>query len=158
VKGEAAPPVDLTQLLQQREERFAYTVISRALERSVRGNHAVDARFFILIAAQAAIYTILLDKFKEYPAVAWALLGAFVLAILGIVLSVFVREVPNPRSLIADLRDEPEGSRRQYIEHCISNARFNDMLRAAKIIILSLTFAMTVVPLLIAIASRTRVV
>jgi hypothetical protein len=149
----------LTPLLQQREDVFAYTVISRALERSVDGNHVVDALFVGLMAVQAAVYAIILDKVKEYPAIGWApLLGAFILAILGTALTVFVREGPHLRSFVADFPDDPEGTRSYYIETYIANARLNDQLRATKTIILGLAIAMTVIPLVIATAWRAGLV
>jgi hypothetical protein len=45
VKGEAAPVVDLTPLLKQHEDQFAYNVISRALDRSADGNRFLDTLF-----------------------------------------------------------------------------------------------------------------
>jgi hypothetical protein len=151
--------VDLTPLLQQSEDQFAYGVISRVLERSADGNHVVDAILVGLMAAQAAIYAIVLDKVGEYPAVDWALLlGAFILAVVGTVLTVFVREAPDPRSFVADFPDDPEGTRRKYIETYIAKARLNDRVRAVKTVFLGLALAMTVVQLVIATISRTGVV
>src|SRR6202011_2269524 len=82
-KGEAATSVDLTLLLQQREEQFAYEVISHALDRSVGRNRFLNTLFFILIAAQGAISAIIRDRIDEYPALDAALLAGFVFALGG---------------------------------------------------------------------------
>lgn len=147
--------MDVLPLLEQSEEQFAYGVVSRALERSADGNHALDALFVGLMAAQAAVYAIVLDKVKEYPAVDWApLLAAFILAIVGTALSIFVRDAPSLRSFVADFPDDPGGTRRTYIDNYIVKAKANEQLRTAKAIILSIALVMTVIPLVIATASR----
>jgi hypothetical protein len=148
----------LTQLLRQREELFAYTVTSRALEQSAIRIHAVDTQFFVLMAAQSAIFAIIAHKVKDYPPVGWALLLALILAIIGTALTVFVREVPSPRSFVANFADASETTRGQYLESHITNARLNDRLRTAKTIILLLALATTIVPLIIATAWRAGVV
>lgn len=151
--------LDLTPLLRQSEEQFAYGVVSRVLERTADGNHVVDAILVGLMAAQAAIYAIVLDKVGEYPAIDWVLLlGAFILAVVGTVLTIFVREAPDPRTFVADFPDDPEGTRRQYIENYIAKARLNDRIRTVKTVFLGVAFAMTVVQLVIATILRTGVV
>jgi hypothetical protein len=92
---------------------------------------------------------------RNTPAAGWELLlGGFIVAIVGTTLTIFVREAPNPRSFITDFPDDPHGTRRQYIESYIVKARLNERLRTVKAIILSLALALTVVPLVIATASR----
>jgi hypothetical protein len=141
--------------LQQSDEQFAYDVIARVLDRSVDCNRFLDTLFFALMASQAAIYAIILDKVQEYPAVGREmLLGAFVVAILGSTLTVFGRGGPDPRGFVADFPDDPAGTRRQYIEKYILKARRNEQLRTGKTVILALSIAMTVVPLAIATVSR----
>jgi hypothetical protein len=74
----------LTPLLQQSEEQFGYNVVSRALDRSADTIRFLDTLFFALLAAQAAIYAIILDKIQEYSRLDWELLlGGLVLAMIG---------------------------------------------------------------------------
>jgi hypothetical protein len=74
VTGEATPTADLTALLQQREEQFAYKVVAHALDRSAEANRFLDTLFFVLMAAQATVYAIALDKIEQYSRLQWQLL------------------------------------------------------------------------------------
>jgi hypothetical protein len=141
--------------LQQSEDQFGYTVISHALDRSADANHLLDTLFLALMAAQAAIYAIVLDKINEYPAADWEmLLSGFILAILGTALTVFVREGPDPADFAADFPDDPQGTRSLYIDKYAARAGVNERLRIAKTVALALSLGLTVVPLVIATAGR----
>ena len=147
----------MAPLLQQSEDQFAYEVVSRVLDRSADGNHIIDTLFFALMAAQAAIYAIIFDKVKEYPALDWELLlGGFIVAIGGTALTLFVREAPHVRSFAADFPKDPEGTRRQYIDDYVIKVRQNERIRMVKTIILGISLSMTVVPLVIATVWRVR--
>jgi hypothetical protein len=146
---------DIAPLLQQSEDHFGYKVIARALDRSADATRFLDTLFCALMASQAAIYAILLDKFHTYPAVGWELLLAgFIIAILGTALTVFVREAPDPQSFGGDFSDDPDGTRRRYVVDYIVKARLNERLRTIKASILGVTLLLTVLPLVIATASR----
>ena len=54
----------------------------------------------------------------------------------------------------ADFPDDPEGTRRQYIDDYIRKANPNERLRIIKTVVLTLSLALTVIPLLIATAAR----
>ena len=141
--------------MRQSDGQFGYEVVSRILERSADAIRFIDTLFFALMASQAAIYAIILDKVQEYPAAGWRLLLAgLIVAILGIALTVFVREAPNPQSFIADFPHDPDRTRRRYMGTYIVDARRNEQLRIAKAIILGLALALTVIPIAIATVSR----
>jgi len=150
---------DIRSLLQQSEDHFGYKVIAHALHRSVDAIRFLDSLFCALMASHAAIYAILLDKFHAYPAIGWQLLLAgFIMAILGTALTIFVREAPNPQSFGDDFSDDPDGTRRRYVEDYIVKARRNERLRTVKTSVLGLTLLLTVLPLIIATASRAGVI
>lgn len=145
----------MAPLLQQNEDQFGYEVVSHALDRSVDGNRYLDTLFFALIAAQATIYAIMLDKLKEYAAADWALLlGGLFLAMIGAGLTLFVRDGPDPEDFAAELPDGPERTRNQYINEFIAKANGNERLRAVKVVILAVSLGLTAVPLIIATAGR----
>lgn len=155
VKGEAAPAVDLTPLLQQNEDQFAYKVISRSLDRTADGNRFLDTLFFALVAAQAAIFAIILDKIHEYPAVDWILiLVGLGLALGGAGLSVFVGDGPDPEEFAAQFPVNPNATRKAYIDRYLVKTNRNERLRTIKIIVLALAAGLTIVPLIIATAGR----
>jgi hypothetical protein len=148
--GDAAPPRHSYLALQRRQERFAWAVISHALNGSARRNRAVTTQFFILIVAQAVIYATMLDKPKNHSIVDWVpIFAASILAILGIALSIFDREGPMPPNSTAQASAGPDDVWTQYIKKCASAANFNKTLRFVKIILLGVAFALTVVPLVI---------
>jgi hypothetical protein len=155
VKGDEAPASDLAPLLQQREEQFAYNVCAHVLDRTADANRFLDSLFFAWTAAQTAIYAIVVDKVKDHPLVAEVLVGGLVLALLGTGLTLFVGEGPDPDEFAADFPDDPEGTRRQYIDDYIRKANRNERLRIVKTVMLILSLALTVIPLLIATATRT---
>lgn len=153
-------PLDviLTPLLQQSDDQFGYTVVSRALDRSADGNRFLDTLFLALMAAQAAIYAIILDKLSEYPVVIWQLLlGAFISAIVGTALTGFVREGPDPEEFALEFPDDPEGTRNRYIDEYIAKAKRNERVRVSKMVVLALSLGLTVVPLIIATAGKAGV-
>jgi hypothetical protein len=146
---------DIAPLLQQSEDQFAYRVFSRALDRSADGNRFLDTLFFTLIAAQAAIFAIILDKITEYPALDWSLmLGGLVLALGGAGLSLFVGDGPDPDEFAAEFPEDPQGSRIAHIEDYIVKANRNGRLGTVKVVVLILAAALTIVPLVIAAAGR----
>lgn len=150
-----APAADLTPLLQQIDEQFGYNVVSRALDRSADTIRFLDTLFFALMASQAAIYAIILDKIQEYSRLDWELLlGGLFLAMIGTGLTLFVRDGPDPETFAAAFPDDPRGSRLQYIDEYTAKAKQNERLQIAKVIALALALAMTLVPLVLATAGR----
>jgi hypothetical protein len=155
VKGEASRGFDITPLLRQSEDQFAYEVIARGLDRSADGNRFLDTLLFSLMAGQAAIYAIVLDKIREYVPSQWKLLlVAFVLTVAGAALSVFVREGPDPQGFVTDFPDDPEGTRAKYIDAYVPKIKLNDQLRIVKALMLMLSIALTIVFVLVATAGR----
>ena len=151
VKGDAAPLGDSYAALQRRQQRFAWAVISRALDGSARQNRAVTTQFFVLIVAQAVIYATMLDNPKSHSIVDWvSILAASILAVLGIALSVLDREGPMPPNSAAQASAGPDDAWAQYIRNCTSAANFNKRLRLVKTIIFGVAFVLTVVPLIVA--------
>jgi hypothetical protein len=147
--------VPLAPLLRQSEDQFGYEVVSRALYRSADGNRFLDTLFFALMAAQAAIYAIILDKIGEYPAVDWELLlGGFCLAIMGTGLTLLVREGPDPAGFAAGFPDHPERSRRHYVDEYIGKAKRNEQIQVIKTMVLTLSLGLTIAPLVFATVAR----
>lgn len=141
--------------MQQSEDQFGYTVIALAFDRSADLNRFLDTLFFGLMAVQAAIYAIILDKIGEYPAVDWGLLLAgFLIAILGTGLSLFVCDGPNPKRFADSFPNEPKRTRSEYIDEYIKNAVRNERLRLMKTTALWLALVLTVAPVMIATAGR----
>ncbi|MBV8368565.1 MAG: hypothetical protein JO036_06465 [Candidatus Eremiobacteraeota bacterium] len=139
--------------MQQRQQRFAWAVISRALDGSARRNRAVTTQFFVLIVTQAVIYATMLDNPKNHnhTIADWVpIFAASILAILGIALSVLDREGPMPPNPRAQALAGPDDVWAQYIKKCASAASFNKRLRLVKTIILGVAFALTVIPLIVA--------
>jgi hypothetical protein len=129
--------------------------MSRVLDRSADGNRFLDTLFFTLLAAQAAIFAIVLDKVSEYPALDWALmLGGFGLALGSAGLSLFVGDGPDPDEFATEFPEDPQGSRIAHIEDYIVKANRNGRLCTMKIIVLALAAAVTIVPLVIATVGR----
>jgi hypothetical protein len=139
-------------LLEQSEDQFAYKVFAHALDRSADANRSIDSLFFAWTAAQTAIYAIVLDKIKEHPAVTGSLLGALILTILGAGLTLFVGEGPDPEEFAGDFPDDPQGTRSKYIDDYIAKANRNERLRVIKTLVLALSIALTIAPLIIATA------
>jgi hypothetical protein len=145
----------LTPLLQQHEDQFAYNVISRALDRSADGNRFLDTLFFALVAAQAAIFAIILDKIHEYPAVDWVLmLLGLAFALGGAGLSVFVGDGPDPNEFAAEFPVNPNATRKAHIDDYLLKTGRDERLGTLKIIVLALAAGLTIVPLIIATAGR----
>ena len=155
VKGEQAPAFGLLPVLQQSEDQFVYEVIARALDRSADANRFLDTLFFALMATQAATYAVIPAKIHVYSRTSWdLLLGAFVTAVAGTALTVFVRDAPDPQTFSDDFPNDPVGTRREYIESYVGKAKANGQLKALKALVLGVSIAMTVASLLIATAWR----
>jgi hypothetical protein len=146
-KGEEHAALGIVPLLQQSEDQFFYAVIARALDRSADANRFIDTLLFTLMAAQTAIYAISLDKIKECSEL---LLGGFIAAVLGAALTLFVREGPVARAFAVDFPDDPQETRYLCIERYVAKAKTNERIRAAKMIILGLSIAVTIISLWIA--------
>jgi len=145
----------MTSRLRQSDEQFGYEVVSRALDRSADANHYLDTLFFTLMAGQAAIYAIIVDRLKEHANVGWELLlGGFVVATAGTALTVFVREGPDPQDFVSDFPDDPSGTRRRYVDNYAADAKRNERLRITKGFALAVALLLTIGPLIIATASR----
>jgi hypothetical protein len=115
VKG--AVPHDLTPLLLQHEDQFAYEVTSRALDRSADGNRFLDTLFFALMAAQTATFAMLLGKAGGYAALECTLtLSAFGLALAGAGLSVFIGDGPDPSEFMAEFPRDPQATRSAHVD------------------------------------------
>lgn len=147
--------MDLTPLLKQREDQFAYEVVAHALDRSADANRFLDTLFFALMAAQAAIYAIILDKIEQYSRLQWELLlGGFIVAAIGSGLTLFVREGPDPGVFVMTFPVNPKQSRYLYIDEYVAKANRNERLYIAKTIVLVLSLGLTIVPLVLATAGR----
>jgi len=141
--------------LQQREEQFAYKVCAHALDRSADANRFLDTLFFALMAAQAAIYAIILDKIEQYPRLQWQLLlGGFIIAAIGSGLTLFVREGPDPDAFATTFPDGPQGSRLRDIDQYVAEASRNKRLQIVKTIVLALSLGLAIVPLVLATTGR----
>jgi hypothetical protein len=82
------------------------------------------------------------------------LLGAFVLSIVGTLLSVAAEDAPKPRTFADTFPRMPAETRRIYQARYITLAERNDKLRTAKLSILVLALAATVAALFFATSAR----
>lgn len=144
----------LVPSLQQSDEQFSYKVVSRALDRSADGNRLLDTLFFALMAAQATLYTIILDKAEDFAAPSLLLLWGFILAALGTSLTLLVRDGPDPQSFATEFPSDPKGTRSRYVNKYVALAKRNERLHAVKVIALMLAVAMTIGPFIFATVSR----
>jgi hypothetical protein len=159
VKGEAGPAVDFTPMLLQHEDQFAYDVVAHALDRSADVNRFLDTLFFALMAAQAAIYAIILDKIEQYSRLQWQLLlGGFIVAAISSSLTLFVREGPDPDAFTITFPGDPRASRLSYIDQYVAKANGNRRLQIVKTVGLTLSLGLTIVPLVLATAGRLHLV
>jgi hypothetical protein len=145
----------LTPFLQQHEDQFAYEVVAHALDRSADANRFLDTLFFALMAAQAAIYAIILDKIEQYSHLQWQLLlGGFIVAAIGSGLTLLVSEGPDPEIFVISFPDNPQRSRHRYIDQYVAKANRNRRLQIVKTIGLALSLGLTLVPLVLATVGR----
>lgn len=151
----AAESFVLSPRLRQSDEQFGYEVVSRALDRSADANRFLDTLFFALMAAQAALFAIIVDRLNEYAFPAWSLLLAgFVSAAIGTALSLFVRDGPDPESFAADFPADPTGTRQRYVNKYVDYARRNDRLHVTKVVVLVVSLVLTIGPLVVATVGR----
>ena len=151
VKGAAAPTVDLAPLLQQDEDHFAYEVVAHALDRSADANRFLDTLFFVLMAAQAVVYAIVLDKIEQYSRLqCQLLLGGFIVAAIGSSLTLLVLKRSAPDAFtMTDGRDS-RASRLRHIDQYVAEANGNRRLQIIKTIGLAVSLGLTIAPLVLA--------
>lgn len=119
------------------DARFVYGVLERILVRSVDGNRYVDMLLLGVFATDIALLVLLLER----PFVAYrillltGILAAAGLACAGMVLSVFVREAPDPALFLLEVEANPERARTEHTSRFATLARQNVRIRAGKTII-----------------------
>jgi hypothetical protein len=101
-------------LLELQEKQFFYSVIEHAADESAHDGEALDFKFSALLAAQAAIAAIFLDKEGPYF---WAAITFTILTITSIVslrLQTYQR-APNPGRFAIDFIDDSKAARDRAI-------------------------------------------
>jgi hypothetical protein len=130
-------------------------VVAHALDRSADANRFLDTLFFVLMAGQAAVYAIVLDKVEQYSRLQWQLvLAGFVVAAIGSSLTLFVRKRPDPDAFTMTSPGDFQASRVRYIDQYVAKANGNRRLQIVKTIGLALSLGLTIVPLILATAGR----
>jgi hypothetical protein len=134
----------LVGIAEQSDSQFAYGVISRVLDRSVDANRFFDSLLLALIAAQAAIFALLVDKLSEYREfVVVGMLAAGVVAGSAVLLTLAVKEAPDPAAFIKVFPNDPNGTRGSYIDRFVRDTDRNELVRAWKTVLFILALALT---------------
>jgi hypothetical protein len=133
--------------LQQAESIFAFEAIERALDRTNNDLRSLDANVNGLLAVQAAIYAILIDKLGDFS---WQIHDAFITAIVLSAVNIVLGSwniVPEPVSMLAALKADPRARERiiaVMLERAGSNGRLLTIKRVLFWIALSITVCASV--------------
>jgi len=126
---------DSEQADQQIEDIWAAEVIERTADRTINDVSAVDAMATGLLAVQAAIYAILLDKRSDF---AGPITIIFLIAIVLAATNLFLlrgRNVPNPEVFYEAARNDASTARRDLIAAFLSATEANERLLRRKRIV-----------------------
>jgi hypothetical protein len=137
------------------EQIFAYNVLSDVLKRSVDEVRFIDVLSGVLVTGQFAIYVLLFEK----PKMAGALVFfdfALGIAALGILQTLFfVREAPRASEFARSFAISPSLTRTGLRQAFINDTARNELWKAIKIVLLSVSLALTICGLLAAAAENT---
>jgi hypothetical protein len=130
--------------LEQAESMFAFHIIERAADRTNDDLRAIDVDLNGLLAGQAAIYAILIDKIDEFP---WilriAFIGAIMLAAFNLVLG-RGKNVPDPQSFREAHVENTTTAREDVSDVLLRRAAANDRLLVLKRRLFWLALGLTV--------------
>jgi hypothetical protein len=135
-------------LLELQEEQFFYRVIEHAADESVKDGEALDVKLSALLAAQAAITAIFLDKGWPYF---WAALTFSILTIFSIV-SLRLRSyqrAPKAALFAVDYLQNPRATRSQVIADKVDAISHNESLLARRARSFTLLLIATILALLV---------
>jgi MFS family permease len=135
---------------QQLEDLWAAEIIERAADRTSDEMSALDLMVTGLLAVQAAIYAILIDKEGEFG---WPIPTMFIVAIVLAAVNLFVlraRKVPNPEVFHdAALRDTQQ-ARKDLIDALLIATKKNESRLWWKRLFFWLALALTVLAAMLA--------
>jgi hypothetical protein len=150
VQVTAEPPEALPDTESIDEQIFAYNVLSDVLKRSVDEIRFIDVLSGVLVTGQFAIYALLFEKRQMAGALGYLdfALGA---AALGILLTLFfVREAPRASEFARSFAISPNLTRTGLCRAFIDDTARNEVWKAVKIVLLSVSLALTISGLLAA--------
>lgn len=131
--------------LEQAESMFAFHIIERAADRTNDDLRAIDVDLNGLLAVQAAIYAILIDKIDEFP---WMLRIAFITAIVLAAFNLVLgrgKNVPDPQAFREAHLENTTSAREDVSDVLLRRAAANDGLLVVKRRLFWLALGLTVV-------------
>ncbi len=136
--------------LEQTESIFAFEVAERAADRATDDLRALDINVNGLLAVQAAIYAILIDRLNDFPPlVRLALIAAIVLSAMNLLLG-RGKNVPRPIEFNAALRANVSRARTSIIDVLLERSTENDTLLERKKAMFRLALAVTLLAAIVA--------
>jgi hypothetical protein len=158
----AAEPIERTVRetvegeLEQTEQIFAYGVIAEVAKRSVDTIRFVDALLVGLLAAQAAIYAIYLDRGDRFgDHIVRGMEIAISITLVAFLPTFLAQEGPNPVRFRDEFPKAPGPTRLDQIERFVGMARTNSALRFVKLALFLVALALTVGDVVVARTSGT---
>jgi len=135
---------------QQLEDLWAAEIIERSADRTSSEMSALDSMVTGLLAVQAAIYAILIDKEAEFG---WIIPAMFIVAIVVAAINLFVlrgRKVPNPEEFYDDALRDTQQARKDLIAALLIATKKNEARLWWKRLLFWLALALTVLAAMLA--------
>ena len=130
--------------LKHSEGIFAYEAMERIVDRTVDEIRAVDSNVNGLLALQAAIYALLIDKWQLFlPVLHWGFIAAIILSAFNILLG-RGREVPTPNEFLREIVQNPQGARWKTVRALMQASLSDDRLRRRKRWLFRIALGMTI--------------
>lgn len=130
--------------LEQSESVFAFEVLERVADRTIDDLRSVDVNVNGLLAVQAAIYAILIDKLGEFNS---PLRIAFVTIIVFTALNLVLgrgRNVPDPLEFLEMAEQDPTVTRSRLVSTLLKRSKANEGLLVWKRTIFWLALGLTI--------------
>jgi hypothetical protein len=135
---------------QQLEDLWAAEIIERSADRTSSEMSGLDSMVTGLLAVQAAIYAILIDKEAEFG---WIIPAMFIVAIVLAAVNLFVlrgRKVPNPEEFYDDALRDTQQARKDLIAALLIATKKNEARLWWKRLLFWLALALTVLAAMLA--------
>jgi hypothetical protein len=133
--------------LEEAEQIFAYQVLADAAKRSMDGVRFIDALLVGLLAAQAAILAIYVDKVRTSEPFAAGIVRpmdwALIVAAVGLVLTFWAKEGPDAGYFAASFPKDPGATRNAVMKLFERIVDRNGILRVFKVLLLAVSLGVT---------------
>ena len=131
--------------LKQRESVFAFEVLERVADRTIDDLRSVDVNVNGLLAVQAAIYAILIDKLGEFNSpLRVAFVTVIVLTAANLVLG-RGRNVPDPLEFLEMAEQDPTATRARLVATLLERSKGNEGLLVWKRTLFWVALGLTIV-------------